>query len=217
MRDFCHEVVINQLIVVSAPLLRFDYQKTPTSRQCLEGKPHIVSPALIVLSSFPFTTPQLRQDGLRVLILWLQALQNNAGDASMQLFASAVPHFPPQKTPLGLPSAPSSSSFHPHLSTHSLVERYGTYSSRDGAGLLSRRASSASVCGVRGIHTIRLGSGEMKKEGDFLLAEKIWLVFLLFSESFLGLFYVGNFVISTNINFAMAVFHTLKRSGLDRE
>ena len=120
----------------------------------------------------PLFALQLRQDGLRLLTLWLQALQNNAGDASMQLFASAVPHFPPQKTPLGLPSfsspssSSSSSSLHPHLSTHSLVERYGTYSSRDGAGLLSRRASSASVSGYRGM----CGSGgREKKRGEITL------------------------------------------------
>ena len=101
---------------------------------------------------FPYPCVQLRQDGLRLLTLWLQALQSNAGDASMQLFASAVPHFPPQKTPMGLPSPSSSSSLHPHPSTHSLVERYGTYSSSDGASYLSayRRASSASVNSFRG-------------------------------------------------------------------
>ena len=101
---------------------------------------------------FPYPCVQLRQDGLRLLTLWLQALQSNAGDASMQLFASSVPHFPPQKTPMGLPSPSSSSSLHPHPSTHSLVERYGTYSSSDGASYLSayRRASSASVNSFRG-------------------------------------------------------------------
>ena len=129
---------------------------------------HTLSRCVCTHLSCPLFALQLRQDGLRLLTLWLQALQNNAGDASMQLFASAVPHFPPQKTPLGLPSfsSPSSSSsapsssLHPHLSTHSLVERYGTYSSRDGAGLLSRRASSVSVSGFRGM--CRSGGREKK-------------------------------------------------------
>lgn len=69
--------------------------------------------------------PQLQQYGIKLLVLWLQALQENAGDACMELFASAVPHFPPQKTPMGLPlDSPS-----PSLSSLSLCERYGTYSS----------------------------------------------------------------------------------------
>ena len=77
-----------------------------------------------MFSSSP-SSPQLQQYGIKLLVLWLQALQENAGDACMELFASAVPNFPPQKTPMGLPlDSPS-----PSLSSLSLCERYGTYSS----------------------------------------------------------------------------------------
>ena len=104
----------------------------------------------------PFFLPtQLRKDGLRLLTLWLHALQSNAGDASMQLFASAVPYFPPQKTPMGLPTpSPSSTpSCNRQPSSLSLVERYGTYSSSGGSSpvALSRRASSGSVASGRGV------------------------------------------------------------------
>ena len=70
---------------------------------------------------------QLRQCGIKLLVLWLQALQENAGDAAIELFASAVPRFPPSMTPDGLPgtSLCSSSSSNPT----SLCERYGVYSS----------------------------------------------------------------------------------------
>ena len=64
----------------------------------------------------------------------MEALQENAGDPCMELFASAVPHFPLQKTPMGLPlasipphSASSSSSSPTSLGT--LRERYSMYSS----------------------------------------------------------------------------------------
>ncbi len=73
------------------------------------------------------THTQLRQYGIKLLVLWLQALQENASDACMELFASAVPHFPPVKTPLGLPVGSPSPS--PTPSALSLCERYGTYSS----------------------------------------------------------------------------------------
>lgn len=46
---------------------------------------------------------QLRQYGVQLLVLWVEALQENAGDPCMELFASFIPHFPPQKTPMGLP------------------------------------------------------------------------------------------------------------------
>ncbi len=68
---------------------------------------------------------QLRQYGIKLLVLWLQALQDNCGDAAIELFASAVPYFPPKKTPLGLPdqSTPSGNS-----SGLTLCNRYGIYS-----------------------------------------------------------------------------------------
>ena len=100
------------------------------------------------------SSAQLRKFGIKLLVLWLQALRENAGDASMELFASAIPHFPPRKTPLGLPAAPpppppapqtppsppSSSSAPPSRSpspapspynrstSSSVTERYGAYS-----------------------------------------------------------------------------------------
>ena len=61
--------------------------------------------------------------------MWLQALQDNAGDACIELFAAAIPHFPPKKTPLGLPDEASLTTATP--SSHSLCERYGPYSTRD--------------------------------------------------------------------------------------
>ena len=83
----------------------------------------------------------------------------------MQLFASAVPHFPPQKTPMGLPVPPSSSSSSsssPSLlqrsSSLSLVERYGTYSSSSVSGSpnvsAGRRSSAATVTSVRGTECV---------------------------------------------------------------
>ena len=63
-------------------------------------------------------------------MLWLQALQENAGDAVIELFASAIPHFPPKKTPLGLPDdKPTYQPDHVPYSSLSLCERYGIYSS----------------------------------------------------------------------------------------
>ena len=59
----------------------------------------------------------------------------------MEIFASAVPHFPPRKTPMGLP-APANSAHSPAgatpSSSSSLSERYGTYSSRTSLGRQDR-------------------------------------------------------------------------------
>ena len=56
----------------------------------------------------------------------LQALQDKAGDAVIELFASAIPYFPPKKTPLGLPDQSDPSLTTPSGST--LCDRYGVYS-----------------------------------------------------------------------------------------
>ena len=68
---------------------------------------------------------QLRQYGIKLLVLWLQALQDNCGDAPIELFASAVPYFPPKKTPLGLPDQSTPSTNYTGLT---LCDRYGIYS-----------------------------------------------------------------------------------------
>ncbi len=89
-------------------------------------------PGTIVRKLFhPQNGLKIRQYALKLLVLWVQALQENAGDACMELFASAIPHFPPKKTPLGLPTDSL------NLSTSSaggLCERYGVYSSSSVAG-----------------------------------------------------------------------------------
>ncbi len=49
----------------------------------------------------------------------------------MELFASAIPHFPPEKTPLGLPTESVTT---PTFSGGGLCERYGMYSNSPGSG-----------------------------------------------------------------------------------
>ena len=51
----------------------------------------------------------------------------NAGDAAIELFASAIPRFPPCMTPDGLPGNTSLTSSSSNAT--SLCERYGVYSS----------------------------------------------------------------------------------------
>ena len=70
--------------------------------------------------------PQLRQYGIKLVVLWLQALQDAAGDACIELLASAIPHFPPKKTPLGLPV--EATPLTTPTSSQTLCERYGRYS-----------------------------------------------------------------------------------------
>ena len=106
---------------------------------------------------------KLRQFGIRLLVLWVQALQENAGDACMELFASAIPFFPPEKTPMGLPTDPTSSVTTPPLpSTGTLCERYGVYSSTslpssEAIGSLQRSQSSTTPvkggCNVQLLYT----------------------------------------------------------------
>ena len=60
------------------------------------------------------------------MVLWLQALQDAAGDACIELLASAIPHFPPKKTPLGLPV--EATPLTTPTSSQTLCERYGRYS-----------------------------------------------------------------------------------------
>ena len=92
---------------------------------------------------------QLRQYGIKLLILWVQALQENANDACMELFASAIPHFPPRKTPEGLPLPNPSSSLPASLSPTSgsapsgLSDRYGVYTSAKGGELSSYKYPSS--------------------------------------------------------------------------
>ena len=63
---------------------------------------------------------------MQLLVLWVEALQENAGDACMELFASVIPHFPPKKTPMGLPIASSvaASTLGP---SPGIGDRYGIY------------------------------------------------------------------------------------------
>ena len=68
----------------------------------------------------------MRQYGIKLIVLWLQSLQDKAGDACIELLASAIPHFPPKKTPLGLPM--ETTPLTTPTSSHSLCERYGRYS-----------------------------------------------------------------------------------------
>ena len=71
----------------------------------------------------------MRQYGIKLIVLWLQSLQDKAGDACIELLASAIPHFPPKKTPLGLPM--ETTPLTTPTSSHSLCERYGRYSSNE--------------------------------------------------------------------------------------
>ena len=68
----------------------------------------------------------MRQYGIKLVVLWLQALQDAAGDACIELLASAIPHFPPKKTPLGLPV--EATPLTTPTSSQTLCERYGRYS-----------------------------------------------------------------------------------------
>ena len=81
---------------------------------------------LILFFSLQLKFPlQLRYYGMQLLLLWVQALQENAGDSCMELFASAIPLFPPQKTPMGLPLSSSTTAL---ASSGGLGDRYGVYS-----------------------------------------------------------------------------------------
>ena len=66
---------------------------------------------------------QLRKSGIRLLILWIQALQENADDSCLELFKTAIPHFPPPLTPMGLPSSSSNTCINPSV----LSSRFGSY------------------------------------------------------------------------------------------
>ena len=100
-------------------------------------------PGTIVRKLFhPQNGLKIRKYALKLLVLWIQALQENAGDACMELFASAIPHFPPNKTPLGLPTDSLDT---PTFSAGGLCERYGVYSSSsvsaDNGGLIPKSNS----------------------------------------------------------------------------
>ena len=84
----------------------------------------------------------------------------------MELFASAIPHFPPEKTPMGLPAPPTGhtpSSAMP--SSSGLCERYGVYSntslssqeSGGSSGPLLSRAQSVGGNAARGVCVCVLG------------------------------------------------------------
>ena len=62
----------------------------------------------------------------------------------MELFASAVPHFPPHKTPMGLPLTAPPSTTHLLGSTLSLCERYGTYASPPNSSTAINPANTSS-------------------------------------------------------------------------
>ena len=85
---------------------------------------------------------------MKLLILWVQALQENTDDACLELFASAIPHFPPRKTPEGLPVVNPSASLPASLSPTSgsapsgLSDRYGVYVTSEGTQLSSYKYSS---------------------------------------------------------------------------
>ena len=70
---------------------------------------------------------------MQLLVLWAEALQENAGDPCMDLFASFIPYFPPHKTPMGLPLNTPSSSAAPGNHQSSLGERYGVYAQASGS------------------------------------------------------------------------------------
>lgn len=64
-------------------------------------------PALLRLQTcvtafHPKCTPlQLRCEGIRLFLLWLQALQTNCGEEQILMFACLVPGFPPLPSPRG--------------------------------------------------------------------------------------------------------------------
>jgi hypothetical protein len=83
-------------------------------------------------------------------VLWLQALQDHAGDASIELFASAIPNFPPNKTPQGLPMEAATPPNPSSNSSLTLCERYGRYSSSN----ISSGATSKDWATTRVIYPI---------------------------------------------------------------
>ena len=114
----------------------------------------LVLSGMIVRKLFhPQNGLKMRQFGIKLLVLWVQALQENAGDACMELFASAIPYFPPEKTPMGLPTGSAHSVTTPPLSsTGTLCERYGVYStsaisSSEASGLRKSHPSTSPVKG----------------------------------------------------------------------
>ena len=66
---------------------------------------------------------QLRKCGIRLLILWIHALQESIDDSCLELFKTAIPHFPPPLTPMGLPSSSSNTCVNPSV----LSSRFGPY------------------------------------------------------------------------------------------
>lgn len=55
-----------------------------------------------VTAFHPKCTPlQLRCEGIRLFLLWLQALQTNCGEEQILMFACLVPGFPPLPSPRG--------------------------------------------------------------------------------------------------------------------
>jgi len=109
--------------------------------------PYPLCPGTIMRKLFhPHNALKMRQFGIRLLVLWIQALQENAGEACTELFASVVPHFPPDKTPLGLP-------VNRNLATPSKVqEYYGVYSNSPTRTDVSiPRSQSISGAAIKGI------------------------------------------------------------------
>lgn len=104
---------------------------------------------------------KLRQCGVQLLVLWVQALQENAGDPCMELFASLIPHFPPQKTPMGLPLNSPTASASGGISS-GLGERYGVYSRASASWGLGSHQSHLH----RSSSAILLGSASSPSRGE---------------------------------------------------